>query len=58
MVVSRNPAYRAAQYNEAQEAHPAIINIVIRDYYRFNIFEKISIGLLFTPYLYSIPPPI
>ena len=23
MVVSRNPAYRAAQYDEAQEAHPA-----------------------------------
>ena len=23
VVVSRNPAYRAAQYNEAQEAHSA-----------------------------------
>ena len=23
MVVSRHPAYRAAQYNEAQEAQPA-----------------------------------
>ena len=23
VVVSRNPAYRAAQYGEAQEAHPA-----------------------------------
>ena len=23
VVISRNPAYRAAQYDEAQEAHPA-----------------------------------
>ena len=23
MVISLNPAYRAAQYNEAHEAHPA-----------------------------------